>query len=567
MSVWAIGDLQGCYDAAQRLLERIALRSRARPAVVLRRPGQPRRPVAGDAAPGAFAARQQRRRARQPRPVAAGDRRAPRGRAAQGQSGPAARAVRRRPRRAARLAAHAEAAARRPQARLDDGARRPRAEVDHRRSPSAHAREVEEQPARRRATASCCKNMYGDKPGVVAEARPASTASARSSTSSRACATARRAAASRSRRRARPGTQPPGLYPWFEVPGTRRARTARSSAGTGRRWACSSAMGVHAIDTGAVWGGKLTALQLEPTNCASCRCRVATCRCATNASPQLPAARRGIGRVPSRSNRDARSRDLSARARSRRTRTRTRCLRIRRDARSRAATRATASAIEAREERIGAFDRRCRHGSGACARRQRQRQRVDLAAADHAQLMASSAPRSAQRLVERSHRFHALERHAARSASAPGCAAPAARARATRAVLRPISTGLPSVSALKRLRSSGRCHGRSLSRPMARSPVERGDRAPAPSRQTATGALIAGMRVVALDRDVVVAEAEDVAHVRIRVAASAAAAARARAARAPARNGSSTGARRRACARSRRRPARTTCATMCVSSA
>ena len=35
------------------------------------------------------------------------------------------------------------------------------------------------------------------------------------------------------------------------------------------------------------------------------------------------------------------------------------------------------------------------------------------------------------------------------------------------AVLRPISTGLPSVSALKRLRSSGKCHGIAPSRPMA----------------------------------------------------------------------------------------------------
>ena len=89
MSVWAIGDLQGCYDATQRLLERIALRSGERHAVVLRRPGQPRRPVAGNAAPGAFAARQQRGRARQPRPVAARDRRTHAGRAAQGQSRPA----------------------------------------------------------------------------------------------------------------------------------------------------------------------------------------------------------------------------------------------------------------------------------------------------------------------------------------------------------------------------------------------------------------------------------------------------------------------------------------------
>src|SRR3546814_14885957 len=50
------------------------LRPVARPALVLRRPRQPRRRVAGNAAPGAFAARELRHRAGQPRPVAAGDR-------------------------------------------------------------------------------------------------------------------------------------------------------------------------------------------------------------------------------------------------------------------------------------------------------------------------------------------------------------------------------------------------------------------------------------------------------------------------------------------------------------
>jgi bis(5'-nucleosyl)-tetraphosphatase (symmetrical) len=35
-----------------------------------------------------------------------------------------------------------------------------------------------------------------------------------------------------------PGTQKPGLYPWFEVPGMRRRET-RSSAATGRRWDAS----------------------------------------------------------------------------------------------------------------------------------------------------------------------------------------------------------------------------------------------------------------------------------------------------------------------------------------
>ncbi len=59
-----------------------------------------------------------------------------------------------------------------------------------------------------------------------------------------------------------PGTQKPGLYPWFSVPGVRQ-RNLRIVCGhwstLGRFVGC----GVHAIDTGCVWGGQLTALQLD----------------------------------------------------------------------------------------------------------------------------------------------------------------------------------------------------------------------------------------------------------------------------------------------------------------
>ena len=59
-----------------------------------------------------------------------------------------------------------------------------------------------------------------------------------------------------------PGTQKPGLYPWFSVPGVRQ-RKLRVVFGhwstLGRFVGC----GVHAIDTGCVWGGQLTALQLD----------------------------------------------------------------------------------------------------------------------------------------------------------------------------------------------------------------------------------------------------------------------------------------------------------------
>ena len=59
-----------------------------------------------------------------------------------------------------------------------------------------------------------------------------------------------------------PGAQAQGLYPWYEVPG-RAERDLKIVCG---HWSTLGLMighGVHAIDTGAVWGGKLTALQLD----------------------------------------------------------------------------------------------------------------------------------------------------------------------------------------------------------------------------------------------------------------------------------------------------------------
>ena len=59
-----------------------------------------------------------------------------------------------------------------------------------------------------------------------------------------------------------PGTQPPGLYPWYSVPG-HATRDLKIVCG---HWSTLGLMighGVHAIDTGAVWGGPLTALRLD----------------------------------------------------------------------------------------------------------------------------------------------------------------------------------------------------------------------------------------------------------------------------------------------------------------
>lgn len=59
-----------------------------------------------------------------------------------------------------------------------------------------------------------------------------------------------------------PGTQPPGLYPWFSVPG-RVERDLKVACGHWSALGLHISGGVHAIDTGAVWGGRLTALRLD----------------------------------------------------------------------------------------------------------------------------------------------------------------------------------------------------------------------------------------------------------------------------------------------------------------
>ena len=59
-----------------------------------------------------------------------------------------------------------------------------------------------------------------------------------------------------------PGTQAPGLYPWYEVPG-RAQRDLKIACGHWSTLGLFIGHGVHALDTGAVWGGKLTALRLD----------------------------------------------------------------------------------------------------------------------------------------------------------------------------------------------------------------------------------------------------------------------------------------------------------------
>ncbi|MGH8123391.1 MAG: symmetrical bis(5'-nucleosyl)-tetraphosphatase [Rudaea sp.] len=59
-----------------------------------------------------------------------------------------------------------------------------------------------------------------------------------------------------------PGTQKPGLYPWFEVPGRVR-QDMRIVCGHWSTLGRFHGMGVYAIDGGCVWGGELIALRLD----------------------------------------------------------------------------------------------------------------------------------------------------------------------------------------------------------------------------------------------------------------------------------------------------------------
>ena len=61
-----------------------------------------------------------------------------------------------------------------------------------------------------------------------------------------------------------PGSQPPGFRPWFAWP-QRRSRDMNILFGHWSTLGAYDGDGVHALDTGCLWGGKLTALRIEET--------------------------------------------------------------------------------------------------------------------------------------------------------------------------------------------------------------------------------------------------------------------------------------------------------------
>ncbi len=123
-----------------------------------------------------------------------------------------------------------------------------------------HAREVEQQ-LQGPHFARLMRQMYGDKPNWGPQLRGPDRwrAIINVLTRMRYCTPRGRLAIEE---KGSPGTQSIGMYPWYEVPG----RVPRELKIVFGHWSTLGLMighGVHAIDTGAVWGGKLTALQLD----------------------------------------------------------------------------------------------------------------------------------------------------------------------------------------------------------------------------------------------------------------------------------------------------------------
>jgi bis(5'-nucleosyl)-tetraphosphatase (symmetrical) len=124
------------------------------------------------------------------------------------------------------------------------------------------AREVEKE-LRGKGRRRLLRQMYGNKPGGWApslEGMDRLRAIINVMTRLRYCDVKGRIAFDE---KGPPGSQAPGYYPWFEVPG----HAARELPVVFGHWSALGlfrGLGVHGIDTGCVWGGPLTALELGP---------------------------------------------------------------------------------------------------------------------------------------------------------------------------------------------------------------------------------------------------------------------------------------------------------------
>jgi bis(5'-nucleosyl)-tetraphosphatase (symmetrical) len=68
-----------------------------------------------------------------------------------------------------------------------------------------------------------------------------------------------------------PGTQPAGLLPWFEVPG-RKSADATVVIGHWSTLGLINRPDLVALDTGCLWGGRLSAIRLEDRQVLSVKC-------------------------------------------------------------------------------------------------------------------------------------------------------------------------------------------------------------------------------------------------------------------------------------------------------
>jgi bis(5'-nucleosyl)-tetraphosphatase (symmetrical) len=68
-----------------------------------------------------------------------------------------------------------------------------------------------------------------------------------------------------------PGTQPPGWLPWFEVPG-RRSAAATIVTGHWSTLGLINRNDLISLDTGCLWGGRLTAVRLEDRKVFAVQC-------------------------------------------------------------------------------------------------------------------------------------------------------------------------------------------------------------------------------------------------------------------------------------------------------